>query len=107
MIKCLTGETLAVWVLPREINFTPRGSTVVEGLLITRRRTLAGLSGLLFVSASSPYFIGEDAIEGKHQAKQPSQGNHDWNEHKVHDYVFSNHSEKDKVGKLSKIYFPA
>ena len=95
MIKCQTGETLAVWVLPREINFTPGGGTVVKGPLITRGRPLVGLSGLLFARASSP-FVGEDTIKGKGQAKQPSQGNHDWNEHKVH--VFSNRSEKDKVG---------
>ncbi len=105
MIKCQTGETLAVWVLPRETNFTPGGRRAVEGPLITSARTLVGLSGLLFVRASSPVFVGEDAIEGKRQAKQPSQGNHDWYEHKVH--VFSNRSEKDKGGKLSKIYFPA
>ena len=90
MIKCQTGETLAVWVLPRETNFTAGGSTAVEGLLLTRGRTLTGLSGLLFGRASSSFFVSEDAIEGKRQAKQPNQGNHNWNEHKVHDYVFSN-----------------
>ncbi len=79
-------------------NFRQRfvGGAAVEGLLITRRRTLAGLSGLLFARASSPFFVDEDAIKGKRQAKQPSQGDHDWNEHKVHDKVFSNRSERTR-----------
>ncbi len=48
---------------PAPGDFTPEGSTAVEGPLVVRRgRTLAGLSGLLIAFAPSPFVVGEDAV---------------------------------------------
>ncbi len=89
-----TPETY-MWVLPWDVLMTLGVSTRMEGLpSSTGRRSLIKLPALAFYWLSPTPFMGrEDAKQGKSQAKKPSQGNHHWNECKVHNEM---HSENGK-----------
>ncbi len=79
MIRSQACKTLGLWVLIRDIVFTPGGRTGVESLLVLRRLFLRGLLRMSFAPLFSTTRMGmQDANDDKSKAKQGGQGHPLW-----------------------------